>query len=76
MRRDGIAYAVNARLDPNGDLDNSLAALAGPASAATVPTNLNLKLRFEGQIATGAYSTFDGNAFGCTTVLTLQRGTE
>ena len=71
--RDGIAYAVNASLDPNGDLDNSLAALADPASAPTAPANLNLKLKFEGQVATGAYSTFNGGAFGCTTALTLQR---
>jgi len=70
--RDGIAYAVNAGLDLNGDLDNSLAALADPARASTTPGNLDLNLRFEGQIATGAYSTFDGNAFGCTTDLALK----
>jgi len=69
--RDGIAYAVNAGLDLNGDLDNSL----GPGRSSQGLDDAR-QSRSEpavrGSNCDRAYSTFDGNAFGCTTDLALK----
>ena len=73
LRTDNADYAVNLKLNPEGNLDHSLVPLADPGNAPSAAKSIDLKIMFSDHDATGGYSKVDGNAFSCTTAVTLER---